>query len=317
MTLDDGYEPERAIQNTHILIDQEKVFAVAGGVGTPTSQVIESILSPQKVPYIGAFTGAEVLRHPYKRYVVNVRPSYFQETEEMIRYLVNHKRYDRIGILYQDDSFGRAGLDGVVRALKKRNLQLVSEETYKRNTVAVKRAVLEIKGADADAVILVGTYQPLSTYIRLCRELGLKPEFMALSFVGSEALADELGKDGAGVLITQVVPFPFDGGRKIVQSYKSAIRSFSPEILPGYTSFEGYIVGRLIGKTLSDISPAITREGFINSIVSQKEIMIDDLTLTYGAEDNQGLDQVYTTIIGKDGKTQSYHYGTGGHDGHH
>jgi ABC-type branched-subunit amino acid transport system substrate-binding protein len=235
----------------------------------------------------------------------------------MIRYLVDHKRYKRIGILYQDDSFGRAGLEGVVRALNKRNLQLVSEETYKRNTVAVKRAVLEIKGADADAVVLVGTYQPLAAYIRLCRELGLKPEFMALSFVGSEALADELGKDGAGVLITQVVPFPFDGDRKIIQSYKNAIKSFNSNLLPGYTSFEGYIVGRLIGKTLSDISPTITREGFIDSIVSQKEITIDDLTLTYGAKDNQGLDQVYTTIIGRDGKIRPYQYGIGGQDGHH
>ena len=311
VTLDDGYEPEQAIRNAHELIGTENVFALAGGVGTPTSQAVESILSEARIPYIGAFTGAEFLRNPYKRYVVNVRPSYYEEAERIVEYLAEQKGHKRIAILYQDDSFGRAGLEGVQRALDLRKLSLISEETYKRNTVAVKRAALALKAAQADAVVMVGTYQPIASYIRLCRELGLNPEFVALSFVGSEALAEELGPEGAGTLISEVVPFPFRDDSQVSASYRRAFRDYKADASFGYISFEGYIVGRLIGAVLVQLGPDVSRESFIEHVATAGTIKIDDLQLAYGRSDNQGLDNVYFTIIDEKGKIAPFEPDTG------
>ena len=154
----DGYEPETAIGNTNHLIEEDKVFALIGEVGTPTSKAVQPIATDHNVPFLGPFTGANFLRHPSLHNVVNVRASYDQETEAWIEYLVESLGHSRIAILYQDDSFGRAGLAGVGKALEKRGMQLVAEGTYKRNTTAVKRALLAIRKGRPDAVVRVWSF---------------------------------------------------------------------------------------------------------------------------------------------------------------
>ncbi len=131
-SLDDGYEPEKTVEATKRILDEDKVFALVGAVGTPTSKAGQPIATAAKVPFIGPFTGAEFLRNPYNRYVVNIRSSYFQETEAWIDHLVKDLAISRIAILYQDDAFGLAGLEGVQRAMAKRNMSLVAEGTFKQ-----------------------------------------------------------------------------------------------------------------------------------------------------------------------------------------
>src|SRR5262249_43490578 len=138
---DDGYEPTKSIDAVKALLNDDKVFALVGPVGTPTASAVEPIAAEAKVPFIGAFTGAEFLRNPYKPHVVNVRASYFQETEAMVERLTKDLKHERIAILYQDDAYGRAGLAGVQKALEKRGMKLAAEGTYERNTTAVKSAV--------------------------------------------------------------------------------------------------------------------------------------------------------------------------------
>jgi len=208
VSYNDSYEPNKAIDNTKRLLQEDQVFALIGEVGTPTSKAAQPIATDAGVPFIGPFTGAEFLRNPYKRTVINVRASYYQETEAMVERLVQDLGVSRIAILYQDDSYGRAGLAGVRLALDKRGMDLVAEGTYKRNTIAVKRAVLSIRKGDPEAVIMIGAYKPCAEFIRLAKKVGLKTKFLNVSFVGSKALAKDLGAAGEGVIVTQVVPFP-------------------------------------------------------------------------------------------------------------
>src|SRR3990172_4750330 len=207
---DDGYEPNKSIEVTKKLLDEDKVFALLGPVGTPTSSATQPIAAEAGVPFIGPFTGAEFLRNPFKPNVVNVRASYFQETEAMVERLTKDRNATRIAILYQDDGFGRAGLAGVQKALEKRNMKLVAEGTFERNTVAVKAALLEIRKGNPEAVIMVGPYKPCAQFIKLARQVKMDAQFINISFVGSNALAKELGNAGGGVVVTQVVPFPED-----------------------------------------------------------------------------------------------------------
>src|SRR5471030_2247153 len=196
-SVDDGYEPERTIEATKKIIAEDKVFALVGPVGTPTSKAGQPIATEAKVPFIGPFTGAEFLRNPYNRYVVNIRSSYFQETEAWIEHLTKDIGITKIAILYQDDAFGLAGLEGVKKAMAKRSMTLVAEGTFKRNTTAVKAALLDIMKGEPEAVVTVAPYKPVAEFIKLAHQVQLNAVFVAVSFVGSDSLAKELGKDGA------------------------------------------------------------------------------------------------------------------------
>jgi ABC-type branched-subunit amino acid transport system substrate-binding protein len=299
-SLDDGYEPEKTIDATKKLINEEKVFALVGGVGTPTSKAVLPIFTEAKVPYIGPLTGAEFLRNPYKRYVVNVRGSYFQETEAWIEHLTKDLGISRIAILYQDDAFGLAGLAGVERALAKRNMSLVAFGSYIRNTTAVKTALLDIMKARPQAVVTVGAYKPVATFVKVARQLKFDPVFVAISFVGSDALAHELGSDGNGVVISQVIPFPRDPNIPVVAAYQAVLKVSAPDSKPGFISLEGYVVGRLVVETLKRVSGEPTREAFLDA-VTKGEFDFGGVKLHYMADKNQGADQVFLTVIQPDG----------------
>jgi branched-chain amino acid transport system substrate-binding protein len=299
-SLDDGYEPEKTIEATKKLIGEEKVFALVGAVGTPTSKAGQPIATDARVPFIGPFTGAEFLRSPYNRYVVNVRSSYFQETEAWIEHLTKDLGISKIAILYQDDAFGLAGLQGVKIALAKRNMALVASGSFKRNTTAIKSALLDIMKGQPQAVVTVGPYKPIAEFVRIAHQQKFNPTFVAISFVGSDALAREMGSHGAGVVISQVVPFPWDSSIPVVSAYQQAMRALNADGKPGFVSLEGYIVGRLVAETLRRMPEEPTREGFL-TVIAKGGFDFGGIKLNYTPIRNQGMDEVFFTVLQSDG----------------
>jgi branched-chain amino acid transport system substrate-binding protein len=298
---DDSYEPQKMIEAMKKMLGEDNVFAIVGPVGTPTANAGQPIATEAKVPFIGAFTGAEFLRNPHKRYVVNVRSSYFQETEAWIERLTNDLGITRIAILYQDNTFGLAGLNGVKIAMAKRNMSLVASGTFRRNTTAVKSALLEIMKANPEAVVTVGPYKPIAEFIKLARQAKLDAVFVAISFVGPDALAQEMGDQGAGVIVSQVVPFPGDTSLPVVASYQTALAALDPDAKPGFVSLEGYLVGRLVIEALKRVPGEPTREALLDAITSTGAFALDGIELIYGPAKNQGMDQVFFTILQGDG----------------
>ena len=301
VSYDDSYEPEKAIANTKRLIDQDGVFALVGEVGTPTSNAAQPITTEKGVPFIGALTGAAFLRNPSLGNVINVRGSYDQETEAWIAHLTNDLGVSRIAILYQDDTFGRAGLSGVTKAMERRGMKLIAEGTYERNTTAVKMALLDIRKADPQAVVMVGAYKPCAEFIKLAHRLKLNPVFVNISFVGANALAKELGEEGKGVFVTQVVPFPEDTSLPLVARYQRALKAGNPDAQPGFVSLEGYMAGRLIVEGLEKMKDPITRAGLLSTIRESDAFDLGGITLSYGRHGNQGMDKVFFTEIQADG----------------
>ena len=299
-SLDDGYEPEKTVEATKRILDEDKVFALVGAVGTPTSKAGQPIATAEKVPFIGPFTGAEFLRNPYNRYVVNIRSSYFQETEAWIDHLVKDLAISKIATLYQDDAFGLAGLEGVQRAMAKRNMSLVAEGTFKRNTTAVKSTLLDIMKARPEAVVTVAPYKPVAEFIKLAHQVKMQAAFVAISFVGPDSLAQELGDQGTGVIVTQVVPFPWDATLPIVKAYQGAIAAVDSNAKPGFVSLEGYLAGRLVVEALKRIKGEPTREALLDAIAAAP-FDFGGVTLSYGPMKNQGSDRVFFTILQVDG----------------
>jgi branched-chain amino acid transport system substrate-binding protein len=295
----DGYEPDRAIAATRKLIEVDNVFALIGAVGTPTSAAAQPVAAAAKVPFIGAFTGAAFLRNPKLDNVINIRASYGAETEAWVRHLTEDLKISKIAIFYQDDAFGRSGLDGVKAALKKRNLELVAEATYERNTVAVKTALLQLKRAEPEAVVIVGAYKPVAEFIKLSRKVNFNPTFVNISFVGASALAKELGPEGKDVIVSQVVPFPWDASLQVVADYQAAIKPAGGQ--PDFVTLEGYLAGRLAIAALDKMGADVTREGLIKAIKETGKFDIGGLPMTFSAEKNDGLDKVFLTVIQADG----------------
>jgi branched-chain amino acid transport system substrate-binding protein len=299
--VDDGYEPDKSIAAVKKLIEEEKVFSLIGPVGTPTANAAQPVAQAAKVPYIGPFTGVMFLRDPKRDNVINIRASYDAETEAWVRHLTEDLKIEKIAIFYQDDAFGRAGLSGFKKAMDKRGMKIHAEATFERNTVAVKSALLNLKRAEPEAVVMVGPYKPCAEFIKLARKIDFNPAFVNISFVGANALAKELGPDGKGVIVSQVVPFPWDASVKAVADYHAALKASDPQAEPGFVSLEGYLVGRLTIAALEKMGPKPTRAGLLKTIRETGTFEIGGLTMTYGPEDNEGLDKVFMTVIQADG----------------
>jgi branched-chain amino acid transport system substrate-binding protein len=301
LSVDDGYDPVKSIEATRKLLDESRVFALIGPVGTPTSAAILPIATEHGAPFIGAFTGAEFLRGPDKTNVINLRASYFQETEEMVARLTADLNVTRIAILYQDDAYGRAGLLGVKRAMEKRQLDLVAEATYERNTTAVKYAMLTIRRAAPEAIIMIGAYAPCAEFVRLARQNKMDALFINISFVGSDALAKELVGTGANVVVTQVVPLPSGSSLPIVASYKAALEASNPDATQGVVSLEGYLVGRMTVMALRRIPGEISRANLIAAFRTSGSFDLEGFALQFGPTRNYGSDSVFLTVLQQDG----------------
>ena len=299
-TLDDGYESARAAENTKKLINEDRVFALFGYVGTPTSAASMPIFTEARVPFVGPFTGAESLRTPVNRYIFNVRASYFDETEAIVQHLTAMS-VNKIAIFYQNDAYGQAGLAGVERALKKRNLELMAKGTVERNTVEVKAAVDTIAKAQPQAVIMISAYKSCAAFIKEMKKQSANPTFWNVSFVGSKALAKELDKAGRGVQISQVVPFPWDGSVPVVKEYQRSLAEAKGGE-PGFGTLEGYLAAKVMVEGLRRAGRKLDREGFVRAMESIQDYDLGGFKVNYGPHNRSGSQFVDLTIISKDQK---------------
>ena len=299
---DDGYDPARCVENTLRLIHDDKVFGLFCYVGTPTSLEIIDVVEREKIPLLGLFTGAHRLREPTKRYIINVRASYYEETAAAVRHFVEDLHLKRIAVFFQRDAYGFDGLKGTEIALKKYGSAPVGTGSYLRGTLDVEKALETIIQSDAQAVVMIGTYGPCAKFIKLAKRRGFDPLFHNVSFVGANELAKKLGKDGEGVIITQVVPPPEEWVLlPAAKDYARLLAKYYPDDVPNFVGFEGYINALILIEGLRRAGREITREKFIEAIEGLERYFVGiGAGVSFGPNDHQGLDQVYFTKI-KDG----------------
>jgi branched-chain amino acid transport system substrate-binding protein len=302
-TVNDGYEPDKCAAAVKTLIEGDKVFLVIGGVGTPTAKVAVPVCDAAKVPFVAPFTGAELLRTPANKNVVNFRASYFQEMEAHAARLIDKQGVKKVACLYQNDPYGQAGLDGINKAMEKRGMKLVATATYERNTVAVADALNTIAASAPDAIVMVGAYKPCAQFIKLAKAnpATKNATFCNISFVGTDALLQELGSDGEGVVVSQVVPYPWDTTVPVVAEYQADMKAAGAEADIGFVSLEGYLSGKFFCEALKKVTGEPTRENFLATIYSTKTFDLGGVKLTFGDNDNQGSDAVFMTVF-KGGK---------------
>jgi branched-chain amino acid transport system substrate-binding protein len=297
--VDDGYEPGRCKANTEQFLADD-VFALFGYVGTPTSLAALPLVKQSQVPFFGPFTGAEALRDPMTRSVFHVRASYYDETELIVHQLTS-LGLNKIAVFRQNDSYGQAGLDGVNRALAKRSLEPVAVGGVNRNTVEVDEAVKTIVAAQPNAVVQISAYKSCAAFIRAARKAGYGGTFYNVSFVGTQALADELGPDGRGIVVSQVMPYPHATSLGITREYLAALKRAGGDAKPDYTSVEGYIAAKVFVEGLKRAGRNATRENLIAALETIQRLDLGGFSVDFSSRNRAGSRFVEVSMLTGDG----------------
>ncbi len=303
ITYDDSYDPPMCLANSQKFIIEDDVFSLFCYVGTPTTVKILPLVEDAGIPLLGMFTGANALREPFNPNLINIRASYYQETEAMVRHLVQNLGIHKIGVFYQYDAYGFDGLIGTELALKSHGLEPIARASYIRGTLDVEEGLDRLHGSGAEAVVMIGTYDPCAKFVKLATDGGWFPIFYNLSFVGAKELARRLPNSGDKIVImSQVVP-PSDGpeAEKLLgaaMEYVRLLDQYYPEERPNFVGLEGYFNARILVEGLKRAGRNLTRKKFIRAIESIVDYeLAPGVTVSFSASDHQGMEQVYFTRL--------------------
>jgi len=296
LVYDDKYEPELTLENTNKLIYQDKIFALFGYVGTPTVKRVLPILYDEDIPFFSAFTGASFLRDNKNTNFINFRSSYEQEIETLINYLSVQKKLDKIAVFYQNDDYGEEGYISLLELLKKKNLSLVAEGSYKRNTLSISHAFNEIKNAKPEVIFMIGAYKTNSLFIKKAKENeNLKDAiFCNISFGDANSMVKELEKlntNSKNLIFSQVVPNYADKNLPIVLEYQNLMQKYYPKEELGFLSFEAFLSAKILVNAISRIKGDITRKKFLYMLKTTPNNLLDGINLEF--KNFQLLNKIY------------------------
>ncbi len=301
VALDDGYETEKTVANTRKLINEQKVFALMAYYGSsPTTEAMK-VFAEARVPLLGTISGAGSLRTPVNRYMFHLRASYADETEAIVNHLVG-LGINQIAVFYQNDGFGKSGLDGVVAALAHHKLKPVAVGSVERNSLDVAAAVAQIARGNPQAVIMATLYKPTAEFVRQMRKAGQMPQFSTLSPIGADLLVAEMGaKEAHGIGIAQVMPYPWNDTTPVVKEFHKAIRAFTKQGNYSYYGIEGFLNAKLMAEALKKLGKDPTREKLVTTLESSN-FDLGGYRVGYSPTNHNGSRFVDLTVLGRDGR---------------
>ena len=296
---DDSYDPAKA-EDCFKHLQTQGVFAMGFFVGTPTGVKYVPLAETNKIPLVGLFTGAQALYTPFRHWIVNVRAAYADETKEQIDGMWKTLGYKKIGVIYPDDAFGSAVLDGVKNALKEHQSEPVAAASYPRQTADADAAIQSVRAAQPEAVVIVGPANTVAPIVKLAHSKSWSPLFVTVSFVGTDDLIKLAGQDSEGMVITQVVPPYYLTDLKTVALYRRTMSKFAPNDSPNFVSLEGFVDAMVMVEGLKRAGKNLTREGLIRGIESLNDFDIElgpQLKLNYSSRDHKGFVHVIPTVV--------------------
>ena len=299
-TRDDRYEPAETARLAKELIEQEGVFALFGTVGTGTTQAAVPVATAAGVPLFAPSTGAQTVRTPFNRQVFHVRAGYIEEADYIVEQLaVSSLR--QIAVLHQNDAYGKAGLEAVAKAQEKRGLKVAAVADVARDATDMTDAAKKLMAASPQAVVLVASYTSSAALVKAMKKLGYAGQFVATSYVGGKSLADELGSDGTGIWISEVVPFPWSEGTALQREYNQALqRAGVPH--RSFGSMVCYLAAKVFAEGLRRAGRDPTRARFITALESMQGWDAGGYRISYSPTDHGGTHRVEMTMIGPGGK---------------
>ena len=303
VVIDDGYDVERTVSNTKELLDKDGAIALFGYAGTGNIQrlLTDKLLAHARVAMVGPYTGGESLRTPYNPYIFHIRAGYADEAAVMVK-LLTAVGINRIGVMYQDDAFGMAGLQGVIDALKPLGLEPTVSASYAKNTDDVQTAVQTIAAKQPQAVILISVNKSSAAFLSKYRVLSPSAQIFNVSVVNPKVIASIAGNvDTRGFSIAQVVPDPMSNALPAAREYRALLARYGNGAEPSYTSFEEFLAAKTLVEGLKR-AKAPTRVALMAALESLEKLDLGGYIVSFGPNNRRGSKLVEIVGISKDGK---------------
>ena len=297
LSLDDAGAPERTKVNTLKLLNEDQVFALFGYTGAYSINPILSLVEKNKVPFFAPASGDLTTREPVSRYVFNIRASYIEETEKIVEQL-SRRSLTKVAMFYQNDAYGRAGLAGVERALRARKSNIVIFGSADRNSTNVSSSAQTIAKSGAQAVIISAGADTASAFIKEMKKLGSNAQICLLSSVGAKTLAAQLGDDGRGIEVSQIVPLPYSDSEPLGREYLKRIGGSGKA---SFASFEGYIAASIFVEAMKKAGKVPSRESFIDALDKLGTVDLRGYRVKFSADNHTGSSLVELTVLGNGG----------------
>ena len=297
ISIDDAGMPERTKANTLKLLNEDNVFALFGYTGTYTINPILPLVEKNKVPFFAPASGDVATREPLSRYVFNIRASYFEETEKIVEQLTR-RGLTKIALFYQNDAYGRAGLAGLERALRTRKSNILIFGSTDRNSTNVASSARTIAKSGAQAVLISAGANTASAFIKEMKKQGSNAQFCLLSSVGAMTVAAQLGDEGRGVEVSQVVPLPFSDSEPLGREY---LKRIGGPTKASFASLEGYIAANVFIEGLKKAGKVPTRESFLAALDKLGSVDLRGYRVKFSADNHNGSSLVELTVLGAGG----------------
>src|SRR5258705_3640319 len=300
VALDDANDAKRSGENARVLIEQRGVLALIGYASARLRRPALPLAEKSKIAFVGPFTGAEPMRS-FRRNVYNIRASYADELEKIVDFYTT-TGMKKFSVIHYDDAVGKENLAAVEVALTKRGLKTASIGTLKRNQTDLGATVSEVVTAAPDVVIATTLYKTTGDFIKSAKKAGSNAQFASTSFVGASALASELGDQGTGVVVAQVVPPFARTSVPIVREYQAAIEKSLGKKEYSFTSLEAYIGAKVLFEAIRRAAANPTREGLLKTLDSMQNFNVGGYLVDFSASNHNGSKFVELTAISKAGR---------------
>ena len=300
VTLDDGYVVPRSVENVKRLVNNDGVFALFNCMGTPNNDAIMPIITQAGVPHVAPFTGADNVRTPVNRYVFNIRAGYGDETEKMVEHLLT-VGIDRIAVVYQNNSFGKAGLEGIEKAMQRRGKKIVASTTVENDASDARKAAQNLAKVNVQSIVVITAGKPSIDFIKQYRLTGQAAPLYALSVMGSASAVKALGADGVGLAVAQVMPYPWSTATPIVNEYQKAMAAAGHTDF-SFVSLEGYVNAKVLVEALKRSGREPTRESFVAALETMGDVDLGGYSIGFARDKRQGSRFVELTMIGSKGR---------------
>lgn len=282
----DKYEPELTYENIKKLVTQNSVFAFFAFVGTPTIKRVLPLLYDEDIPFFSPFSGASFLRQTTNENFINFRASYEEEIEHLIKYVVDNKKLNKIAVFYQNDDYGEEGYIATIQSLEKRDLKVVAQGSYKRNTLSISHAFNELKNANPEVIFMIGAYKANSLFIKKAKEDKTLQNtiFCNISFGDANSMIKDLHSSNTAtnnILFSQVVPSYTDTSIEVVNEYQKIMKKYFPEKDFGFLSFEAFLASKVLVDAIARIDNGITREKFLKNLKTTPKDLLKGIDLEY------------------------------------
>ncbi len=297
LVMDDGYVVDNTVKVVKHMLEKEPVFALMNMTGTSNVAAVLPLLEKANppLPLIAPFTGADLMRVPPINHVFNIRASYGDEAEKIVQHLTTLGTR-RIAVLWSNNGFGKDGLAGVEKALEKRGMKVYAHAPIEQNASDTDKAVAVLHDSRPEVIVMITAGAPTVSFIKAYNKVRKGMQFYTLSVMGNQATLRALGKDGVGVVVTTVVPFPWDVTHPLAREYRAAMQKSGFTNL-SFLGFESYINAKVLVEGLRQAGRDLSRKKFVDAMASMKRLDMGGFSVGFSRESRQGSRYVGLTIV--------------------